>query len=127
VTAVWEQQSFLDDDAGAVVRPYALTRGRTRPDERTLELIALVSATDLGRSTADRYAGEHQEILRLCRSGPVSVAELSAYLDVPLGVGRVLVSDLLEQGMVAVRRPGPRHLAPDLGLLERVRDGLLRL
>ena len=122
-----EEQSWLDDDAGAIVRPYAMTRGRTRPDDSTLELVALVTATDLGRSTMDRHAGEQREILQLCRQAPLSVAELSAHLDVPLGVGRVLVSDLLEQGLVVVRRPGPRHLAPDEDLLEKVRHGLLRL
>src|SRR5258708_3853489 len=109
----------MDDEAGPVVRPCALTGGRTRPDESTLELVAMVAATDFGLSLLDRLTGEAQEIVRLCQR-PLSIAEVSAYLDVPLGVGRVLVSDLLEQGLVVVRRPGPRHLLPDEALLEKV-------
>src|SRR6266487_446858 len=39
-----EEDQWLDEEAGPVVRPYALTRGRTRPTGETLDLIALVTA-----------------------------------------------------------------------------------
>ena len=35
---------WLDEEAGPVVRPYALTRGRTRPSGETLDLIAIITA-----------------------------------------------------------------------------------
>jgi len=48
-------ERWLDEDAGAVVRPYALTRGRTRPAGGRLDLIALISAVpDARNSTVGR-------------------------------------------------------------------------
>ena len=117
---------WLDDAAGPVVRPYAITGGRTRAAESTLELVAMVTTTERGLALADQVSGEHQEIIRRCRR-PLSIAELSAHLDIPLGVGRVLVSDLLEQGLVVVRRPAPRHRMSDEALLEKVMNGLRQL
>jgi hypothetical protein len=117
---------WLDDQAGPVVRPYAITGGRTRAAESTLELVAIVTATELGLSMSGQLAGEHQQIIHRCRA-PQSIAELSAHLDVPLGVGRVLVSDLLEQGFVVIRRPAPRHRMADEAILEKVMNGLRQL
>jgi hypothetical protein len=61
----------------------------------------------------------------------LSVAEIAAYTDVPLGVARVFVGDLLADGLVAVSDlpsaaspTPPRH---DLDLLERVLHGLRTL
>jgi hypothetical protein len=123
---VTRDDRWLDDAAGPVVRPYAITGGRTRAAESTLELVAMVTTTERGLALVDQVAGEHQEIVRRCRR-PLSIAELSAHLDVPLGVGRVLVSDLLEQGLVVVRRPAPRHRMSDEALLEKVMNGLRQL
>lgn len=117
---------WMDDEAGPVVRPYAITRGRTRAAQSTLELVAMVTTTERGMAAIDHVSGEHQEIVRRCRR-PLSIAELSAHLDIPLGVGRVLVSDLLEQGLVVVRRPAPRHRMVDEALLEKVMNGLRQL
>jgi DNA-binding IclR family transcriptional regulator len=54
----------------------------------------------------------------------LSVAELAALLDLPLGVARVLVGDLADEGLVSVHRPVTAGVRPDPGLLERVLDGL---
>jgi Protein of unknown function (DUF742) len=118
--------SWLDAAAGPVVRPYAIIGGRTQPADSTLELVAMVAVTDRGLGMLDQITGEHQEILRRCRK-PQSIAELSAYLNVPLGVGRVLVSDLLDLDLVVVGRPGARHRKVDQALLEKVMHGLSRL
>ena len=117
---------WLDDAAGPVVRPYAITGGRTQAAESTLELVAMVATTERGLAMIDQIDGEHQDIVRRCRR-PLSIAELSAHLNIPLGVGRVLVSDLLEQGLVVVRRPAPRHRMSDEALLEKVMNGLRQL
>ena len=60
-------------------------------------------------------------------SGSMSVAEISAYLSVPLGVARVLVGDMTEEGYVDFNRGRPSGDRPDLKLLERVLDGLQAL
>ncbi|MHB9856625.1 DUF742 domain-containing protein [Streptomyces krungchingensis] len=69
---------------------------------------------------------EHQRICYLCRDIK-SVAEISALLSIPLGVARILVSDLAEAGFVAIHQPGGSENAggqPDTSLLERVLGGL---
>ena len=83
----------------------------------------MVVATELGLAELDQILGEHREIVQRCRQ-PVSIAELSAYLDVPLGVARVLVTDLLQHGFVVVQRPAALHPVADEALLKKVIDGL---
>jgi hypothetical protein len=104
-----------------------MTGGRTRPRYQ-LAIEALVS------TTADpvRLQGllpEHQRICHLCREIK-SVAEVSALLNIPLGVARILVADLAEAGLVAIHQPGGASDAdgtPDVTLLERVLSGLRKL
>ncbi|WP_026455529.1 DUF742 domain-containing protein [Saccharomonospora iraqiensis] len=106
-------------------RPYVLTKGRThaRPD---LAVETLVS-TDPTAPWHRHLGAQHQAVRRLCAQ-PRSVAEIAATLSVPLGVARVLVSDLADTGFVRVHaapptsggRPGPE-------LMNRVLVGLQRL
>ncbi len=104
------------------VRPYAMTRGRTRPVYADLEIEALVSTTSLGERTP-RLTVEQRAIAALCRD-VLSVAEISARLDLPLGVTRVLVGDMADEGLVLIHRPTQAGDRPDLALLERVLYGL---
>jgi hypothetical protein len=55
-----------------------------------------------------------------------SIAELSVALDLPLGVVRVLISDLASQGAVFIH-PTVYAFQNDLNVLERILDGLKRL
>jgi hypothetical protein len=112
-----------DGDAGPVVRPYALTGGRTRP-QRAYPLEALVVTSGLGQRYDVRRSPEAQAICALCRSSR-SVAEVAAHLEVPLGVARVLIGDLVGEGLVRVHEGADD--APDTDLLERVLSGLRRL
>jgi hypothetical protein len=117
---------WLDEEAGPVVRPYALTRGRTRPSGETLDLIAIITAVrgvQLDLATLDP---EHVAVLRLCRL-PASVADLAADLDLPLGVVRILLGDLQERSLVAIHHPIPPARLPDVQILKEVVDGLRRL
>jgi uncharacterized protein DUF742 len=104
------------------VRPYAMTGGRTRPAHVELEIEALVSTTSLGARTPN-LGVEQRAIAALCRD-ILSIAEISARLDLPLGVTRVLVGDMADEGMVIVHRPAQAGDRPDLDLLERVLYGL---
>ena len=117
---------WLDEEAGPVVRPYALTRGRTRPTGEALDLIAIITAVrgvQLDPATLDP---EHIAVLRLCRL-PASVADLAADLDLPLGVVRILLGDLQERSLVAIHHPIPPARLPDVQILKEVVDGLRRL
>ena len=79
------EDRWLDEEAGAVVRPYALTRGRTRAAGGRLDLIALISAVRDASATELSLGPEHLALLRICRR-PTSVADLAADLDLPVGV-----------------------------------------
>ncbi|MCC9307006.1 DUF742 domain-containing protein [Kitasatospora acidiphila] len=109
-----------------LVRPYAMTGGRTRPRYQ-LALEALVSTTGTARTGG--LLPEHQRIVQLCQEVK-SVAEISALAGVPLGVARILVADLAEAGLVAIHQPaaaGESGGTPDVTLLERVLSGLRKL
>ncbi|MFF9674961.1 DUF742 domain-containing protein [Streptomyces eurythermus] len=110
-----------------LVRPYAMTGGRTRPRYQ-LAIEALVHTTAAPHQMQGQLP-EHQRICNLCREIK-SVAEISALLTIPLGVARILVADLAEAGLVAIHQPGGDENAggqPDVTLLERVLSGLRKL
>ncbi|MES9521705.1 DUF742 domain-containing protein [Streptomyces capoamus] len=110
-----------------LVRPYAMTGGRTRPRYQ-LAIEALVHTTAAPHQMQGQLP-EHQRICNLCREIK-SVAEVSALLTIPLGVARILVADLAEAGLVAIHQPGGDENAggqPDVTLLERVLSGLRKL
>jgi Protein of unknown function (DUF742) len=101
------------------VRPYAMTGGRTEPAHADLEMEALVSTIPTG-ARSPKLTVEQRAIAALCRD-ILSVAEISARLDLPLGVTRVLVCDMEDDGFVSVHRPSrAADHGPDLELLERV-------
>jgi len=113
-----------DADGGRVVPAYALTRGRTRSVGPDLPLEALLTATEYGLRRFSGLQAERRTIVELC-AGPLSVAEIAAYLRIPLGVARVLVSDLASSGYLAVHLPqGAADDRPDAAILERLLDGL---
>ncbi|MDN3021644.1 DUF742 domain-containing protein [Streptomyces sp. S.PB5] len=114
------------DTAGRLVRPFALTRGRTRPSRADFTLITTVTAVDPPPAWAPRPQPEHQRILRRCAE-PVAVAELAALLDLPMSVVVIMLCDLLEAGRITAHPPHPAATAADLDLLQKVRDGLGRL
>jgi hypothetical protein len=116
---------WLDREAGPVVRPYALTRGRTRPSGVTLGLIDQISASGPLVVDARGLGPEHRRLINLCRT-PTAVADLASETDLPLGVVRVLLGDLLERGVVAVAGP-PEPGASQESVLRSVLDGLRSL
>lgn len=122
---------WYDNEAGPLVRPYAMTGGRTKPGPTGVrfDLIALVTLdTGAPGMDGDTVLGpEHRVLIALCRTETQSVAELSAGADLPVGVVRVLLGDLLELGCVTVSRPVPPAQLPDERILREVIDGLRAL
>ncbi|MFG2192868.1 DUF742 domain-containing protein [Streptomyces sp. NPDC048639] len=117
----------------ARVRPYSLTGGRTRFGH-VLLVETFVAALDgpeerrelTAGAWAERVMPEMLAIVELCRRMR-TVAEISALLSMPLGVVRVLLSDLADQGMIRVYGTGHGTGRPERALLERVLSGLRRL
>ena len=109
----------------ALVRPYAVTGGRTKPRYQ-LQIEAMVAASHYEARDLSVLSPECQAILGFCRDWR-SVAEISAVLRMPLGVARVLIADMAVQGLVRVHQMDHAHGRPDLNLLERVLSGLRKL
>ncbi|MFD5406978.1 DUF742 domain-containing protein [Streptomyces griseorubiginosus] len=122
---------WYDGEAGPLVRPYAMTGGRTKPGPTGVrfDLIALVTldAGALGPGEDSALGPEHRVLIDLCRIETQSVAELGAGADLPVGVVRVLLGDLLELGCVTVSRPVPPAQLPDERILREVIEGLRAL
>jgi hypothetical protein len=112
------------DEDPRVVPVYAITGGRTRSTGEDLALETLVSTTDDGLAWLPRLRFEQARIVELCQQ-PVSVVEVAAALGVPVGVARVLVSDLHAERMLTVHRPAvTRDGRPPREILERLLNGL---
>ncbi|GGK73895.1 hypothetical protein Sme01_33210 [Sphaerisporangium melleum] len=120
-------EQWLDEEAGPIVRPYALIRGRTRSSGDNLDLIAMVTATGSPYTGEAGLVPEEHRILELA-DRPMSVADIASEIDLPLGVVRVLLGDLQDKGMISVRAPaheaGPR---PNERILKEVINGLRAL
>ena len=108
----------------SLARPYAWTRGRTRACV-DVAFEAIVQVTDAASTVPVHNADPRSIVLVLCRV-PLSLAELAAQLSVPIGVARVLVSDLVDAQLLAVRNTLTEgsSLGQRRDLLERVLDGL---
>ncbi|MFF4836801.1 DUF742 domain-containing protein [Streptomyces sp. NPDC001315] len=120
---------WYEDETGPMVRPYAVTRGRTRPSGGpAIELMSQVTALwpdDCGPALDHARAS----LLDLVRRGPRPVVELAADADLPLTVLRVLLGDLTEAGLVRVdeARPGLSDPATDPELLREIVERLREL
>ncbi|MFJ6660936.1 DUF742 domain-containing protein [Streptomyces sp. NPDC091377] len=126
------------DRKPARVRPYSLTGGRTRFGHVLLVETFVATTTDaleageerkeLANGSLARVMPEMRAIVELCRRMR-TVAEIAALLKMPLGVVRVLLSDLADQGKIRVYGTGTGHGVgrPERALLERVLSGLRRL
>jgi hypothetical protein len=115
----------VPDQSSSLVRPYAVTGGRTKPSYQ-LQIEAMVAASHYEARDLSVLSPECQSILGFCRDWR-SVAEISAVLRMPLGVARVLVGDMAMEGLVRVHQADHGQGRPDLNLLERVLSGLRKL
>ncbi|MDT0303326.1 DUF742 domain-containing protein [Streptomonospora wellingtoniae] len=120
-----DQQAAANSSPSSLVRPYAVTKGRTKPKSE-LPLETLISSTDTARNESGTLTPECQAISDLCREWR-SVAEVSALLRIPLGVARVLVADMSEQGLLQITSSTNTDSRPNANLLERVLSGLRKL
>lgn len=126
--AVWTDR--YDDEAGPLVRLYAMTAGRARTDNgaERVDLMAIVR-----RTQSDPRAPlppEQRHLLALCGNGPRPVADLASDSGLPLGVVRVLLGDLTAHGLIRITPPDTATSAsqrPDAHLLREVINGLRAL
>jgi Protein of unknown function (DUF742) len=119
--------------AATGTRPYLLTGGRTEVDDPTVAMETIVvAARHAVRPAPERDAwravrsDEKEAILALC-GRPLSVAEVAAQLRIPLGVARVLVADLIADGLLVSSAAAGHELTQDVALIERLIAGVAAL
>ncbi len=135
MTPYWDEEEPEEDAAVTMVRPYTITHGRTAPERDDFSLITVLTTADEPLDEhgvplrAGRLQPEHRLILDRCRRS-AAVAEVAAGLDLPVSVTKILLADLVAQGLLLARAPLTVARASggaDMGLLAAVRDGLRRL
>lgn len=115
------------DPRGNLVRPYAVTRGRTEP-QRDIPIEAVLVASQAAVQES-RFAGHDKyRIAVLCEPRAQSLAEIAAYSRLALGVARVLVADMVADGLLTLHSAAPKESFTErMDLLERVLSGLRKL
>ncbi|MFF7360060.1 DUF742 domain-containing protein [Streptomyces sp. NPDC008125] len=105
------------------VRSYVITGGRGLPDADALSLVTLVTIAP-DREMPQQAGPEVRAIWELCSGGYLSVAEVAGHLQQPVGVARLLLQDLAEQGHLIRRKAPPAAQLVDRKILEEVLHGL---
>jgi hypothetical protein len=107
-----------------VVRPYALTQGRTRHSGEAFDLVSTVTATQARIMDPGGLGPEHFSVLQLAQA-PTTVVDIASDVDLPLGVVRILLGDLRELGLVTIQAPVPMKAQQvDRNTLREVLHGL---
>jgi hypothetical protein len=118
--------TWLDADAGPLVRPYALTAGRTRPIRGDLDLITVLVAVRPPSTLDGGLGSECAQIIALCQQ-PQSVAEIAAHLTLPTRIVRVLLSDLLDRTLLRRNTSSRASQLPTEETFRAVLNGLRSL
>jgi hypothetical protein len=116
-----------DDDLElntALVPLFVIAKGRALPADHEYEHTTLVTAREGAQAAARTLSPEAKAVLDLITDGFLSVAEVSGYTRLPLGIVRILLAQLAEDGLIVVRNPAPRAERVDRELLIAVLDGL---
>ena len=113
---------WYDDEAGPLVRLYAITGGRTEAPAGDFTLSTIVQRVP-GTAPGGELSLAESTIVRLAER-PLSVSEIAARLGLPLGSVRVILGDLRDAGLVAVPRAREAAERPSMSLLRQVLSGL---
>jgi hypothetical protein len=112
-----------DGEGGRLIRPYAMTGGRTLA-ETDIKLEAQIQASTRASQHLGAYRWEAAKVVELVQT-PMALIEIAARLQIPIGVARVLVADLVADGAVVLH--APEKTQSFSSLLERVLDGVRNL
>ena len=119
-----ERDTADHEEWGPLVRLYAVTRGRTPSKKHDLQLTSLVKTRkDIDPLATSGLEYEHRQILGWCQR-PLSIAEISSYLHLPLSVAKILVVDLIERNLLTSHSPAA---TPDVRVLMAVINGIRQL
>ncbi|AJE84870.1 MULTISPECIES: DUF742 domain-containing protein [Streptomyces] len=121
MTAPGEEQPVTS----GFIRSYVITNGRDLPDADGFSLVTLVTIAP-DREPPARLSPELRSVWDLCSGGYLSVAEVAARLELPVGVVRLLLTDLADQGHLLRRAAPPPAQLVDRKILKEVLHGLQR-
>jgi hypothetical protein len=125
MTGSADEPLWVGPDAGPVVRAYVVTGGRTEPTRTHLDLITIaVTVAPVGDHS--RAGPEYATIADLCQE-PQSVAEIAALTTLPAGVIRVLLSDLVDAGVIELQEPHVEATMHGPEMYQALLDGLRAL
>lgn len=115
---------MIDDDHeeedGRIVRPFLLTKGRTRSVGPQVVIESLVDRNDVDPSVYASLDRTKRAIFDLLAER-LSAAEISAKLSLPLGVIFVLVGDMASDDILVVHETADLN---DIALIRRLIDGV---
>ena len=103
-----------------LVRGFMLTRGRTRATVAELPIETVVSATMTLDGRSGPCGREYQRVRDLL-VGPMSIAEVSAHLMIPLRAAVVIASEMVAAGLLTA---GTTVDSNDVDLLYKIRSAL---
>jgi hypothetical protein len=112
------------EETDSFVRPFMVTGGRTQPIDERLRVETLVTAAPSALSAPLNF--ERRHIVRVCQR-PLSVAEVASSLEIPIGVARVLIADLIAERFLSVHDNLGLGDFPSRSILERIREGVRAL
>jgi hypothetical protein len=113
-----------DAETGRLIRPYAITGGRTGAEAENLGLETQIQANTRASSHLGAYRWEAARLIELVQI-PTALVEVAARLEIPIGVTKVLVADLVRDGAIVVHVP--QRTQSFTSLLEKVLDGVRNL
>lgn len=121
----WDEDDIVFEDGETrALRPYLLTGGRTRTNVDGLKFETLVEQTEQVDTSRLRF--ESAKLIDMCRK-PISVAELSAHLSIPLGSTMVMIGDLIASGHLLSHRTINAASDAGVSLVTRIIAGVKKL
>ena len=120
-----EDDVVFEDDNSRAVRPYLLTGGRTHADVEGLVFETLVERVD-GKVDKQGLRFESAKVVDMC-DAPISVAEISAHMSIPLGATMVLIADLIASGYLISHKTINAASDAGVSLVTRIIAGVKQL
>ena len=111
----WDDEIILED-AMPATRPYVVTGGNTRP----VGSVAIETLVETVPAEAGGLRFEKERVAQLASSTPLSVAELSAHLKMPIGTTMVLVGELIGTGTLRSHQTSTTSDLSDLNIMNRI-------
>ena len=111
----WDDEIILEDTMPAT-RPYVVTGGNTRPTGS----VAIETLVETVPAEARGLRFEKERVAQLASSSPLSVAELSAHLKMPIGTTMVLVGELIGTGTLRSHQTSTTSDLSDLNIMNRI-------